>query len=162
MLELCKFLSNNAAERGAYTVIFLSLCQEAQCRDYSISLIHFLQNKKPSPKSGIHLLDALITVEGKVAPHLVVQWGKEVLRPVVQGGMLPHPRGVQVGTVVLKKGMPQIFLQFKHKVRFQGPSSPRTMCIIYSAEKFCIYISFKDSRKLLNIHLDMKSIHCTY
>ena len=81
-----------------------------------VETYHFLQKKKPSPKSGIHLLDALITVEGKVAPHLVVQWGKGVLRPVVRGGMLPHPRGVQVGTVVLKEGMPQIFLQFKHKV----------------------------------------------
>lgn len=51
-----------------------------------------------------------------MAPHLVVQWGKEVLHPVVQGGMLPRPQGVQVGTVVLEEGIPQMFLQFKRKV----------------------------------------------
>lgn len=45
-----------------------------------------------------------------MAPHLVVQWGKEVLHPVVQGGMLPRPQGVQVGTVVLEEGIPQMFL----------------------------------------------------
>ena len=56
-----------------------------------------------------------------MAPHLVVQWGKEVLHPVVQGGMLARPQGVQVGTVVLEEGIPQMFLQFKRKVRFQGP-----------------------------------------
>ena len=76
-----------------------------------------------------------------MAPHLVVQWGKEVLRPVVQGGMLPQPRGVQVGTVVLKEGMHQIFLQFKRKVLFQGP-------------QFCeVDLYHLQRREVLHMHL---------
>ena len=124
--------------------------------------LSFSAKKKPSPKSGIHLLDALITVEGKVAPHLVVQWGKEVLCPVVRGGMLPHPRGVQVGTVVLKEGMPQIFLQFKHKVSVSR-SHPSENDVYHLQRREVLHTHpFKDSRKLLNIHLGMKSILCTY
>ena len=78
-----------------------------------------------------------------MAPHLVVQWGKEVLHPVVQGGMLPRPQGVQVGTVVLEEGIPQMFLQFKRKVRFQGPPALRGLSVSSTAQRSSVYALFQ-------------------
>lgn len=92
-----------------------------------------------------------------MAPHLVVQWGKEVLHPVVQGGMLPRPQGVQV-----EEGIPQMFLQFKRKVRFQGPQLFEVLVYHLQHREVQYMLFFKDSLKLLNVHLDIKSIHCTY
>ena len=72
------------------------------------------------------------------------------------------PKGSRWVRLSWRRVYPRCFCNSSVKFGFKAPSSSRSKCIIYSTEKFCICIFFKDSQKLLNVHLDIKSIHCTY